>query len=160
MLNLGFLWGQWIRTFVLSANIFNKGPFVFYQGGGGGGNLKKYGFKKEGQAENIGCKGRGGYPKNSFKFCSDGGCDNVNNPFLPECQKPVFLMFRKFKLSWGRKPLDPLLYYAPKGNSTPPKWRVVRGASQLNWDTRRVFISAEIRIQIVNNSCNTCSFTP
>ena len=60
----------------------------------------------------------------------------------------------------GKKAPGPLLYHAPKGNSTPPKWRVVRGASQLNWDTWRVFILAEIRVQIVNNSCNTCSFTP
>ena len=34
------------------------------------------------------------------------------------------------------------------------------GASQFIWVTKRVFILAEIRIQIVNNSCNTCSFTP
>ena len=73
----------------------------------GGGSLKKYGFEKEGQEENIGCKGGEGYPKNSFKFCSDGGCDNANIPFLPECQKPVFLMLRKFKLSRGRKRPDP-----------------------------------------------------
>ena len=63
-------------------------------------------------------------------------------------------MFRKLKLSRGSMPTHPLLYYAPKGNSTLPKWRVVRGTSQLNWDTGRVFILAEIRIQIVINSCS------
>ena len=85
-------------------------------------------------------------------------------------------MFRKFKLSRGSMPTHPLLYYAPKGNSTLPKWRVVQGTSQLNWDTGKyregiyqprpqgfslkekpwgrgwVFILAEIRIQIVDNS--------
>ena len=39
----------------------------------------------------------------------------------------------------------------------PTKMAGGAGTSQLNWDTGRVFILAEIRIQIVNNSC---SFTP
>ena len=45
--------------------------------------------------KNNGCKGGGGsHQINSFKFCSDGICDNTND--LPECQKPACLMFRKF----------------------------------------------------------------
>ena len=126
----------------------------------GGGSLKKYGFEKEGQEENIGCKGGEGYPKNSFKFCSDGGCDNANIPFLPECQKPVFLMLRKFKLSRGSKRPDPYFIMHQKAILPHQNGGWCGGASQLNWDTRRVFILAVIRIQIVSSSCNTCSFTP
>ena len=62
-----------------------------------------------------------GSPKKSFKFCSDGICNNTNS--LPECQKPAFLTFRKFRFSQGSMPPDPLLYYAPKGNFIPPKTR-------------------------------------
>ena len=99
----------------------------------------------------VGIKARG-YPTNSFKFCSDGGCDNANIPFLPECQKLAFLMFRKFKLSRGSMPTHPLLYYAPKGNFTLPKWRVVRGTSQVNWDTGRVFINLVPRAFLLKKS--------
>ena len=42
----------------------------------------------------MGVKGGGGHKMNSFKFCSDSICDNTND--LPDCQKPAFLMFRKF----------------------------------------------------------------
>ena len=51
------------------------------------------------QAKNIGCKGGGGgHQRNSFKFCSDGICDNANN--LPESQKLAVLMFSlKFMFS-------------------------------------------------------------
>ena len=35
---------------------------------------------------------KGGSPKISFKFCSDGICKKAKS--LPECQKPAFLTFR------------------------------------------------------------------
>ena len=41
-------------------------------GGGGGGKKKKWGGGGGRERKNIGC--RGGSPKNSFKFCSDGIC--------------------------------------------------------------------------------------
>ena len=90
------------------------GPFIFYQVGGA---WKENGFKGGSKEKIMGCKG--GSPKKSFKFCSDGICNNGNS--LPECQKPAFLTFRKFKFSQGSMPLDPLLYYEPKGNSIPLK---------------------------------------
>ena len=71
----------------------------------------------------LGIKGRGeeGSPIKSFKFCGDYICNNANS--LPECQKPAFLTFRKFRFSRGSVPPDPLLNYAPKGNFTLPKYR-------------------------------------
>ena len=56
-----------------------------------GGHAKKYGSKGGGPTKIMGVN-RGGHQINSFKFCSDGICDNANN--LPECQKPAFLVFR------------------------------------------------------------------
>ena len=71
-----------------------------FKGGGGGGGSKKHG----------GFKG-GGHQKKLLKFCSDGIYNNVNS--LPECQKPAFLTFRKFKFSGGSM-LQDLLCYAQK----------------------------------------------
>ena len=60
-----------------------------------------------------------GVIKYAFKFSSDGVCNNAN--CLPECQKPAFLAFRKFRFFRESMPPDPLLYYASKGNSTSLK---------------------------------------
>ena len=68
-------------------------------------------FKGEIKRKNGGLK-RGSPQKNPFKFCSAGICNNANN--LPECQKAVFLTFRKFIFSGGSMPLDPPLYYATR----------------------------------------------
>ena len=76
----------------------------------GGGHEKNMALKGGGQKNIVGLKG--GLPKNSLKFCSDDICNNVNSP--PECQKPAFLTFRKFKFSRGSMLSDPLLYYAQK----------------------------------------------
>ena len=75
-----------------------------------GGHAKKYGFNRGGKGKEIlGVEG-GCHQRNSFKFCSDGICNNANN--LPECQKPVFQTFRKFRFSLGSMPPGSLLYYA------------------------------------------------
>lgn len=58
----------------------------------------------------------GGVTKKSLQICT-----NANT--LPECQKPAFLTFRKFKYSWESMPPDPPPYYVPKGNSIPLKWK-------------------------------------
>ena len=72
---------------------------------------KNMAFKGEIKRKNGGLK-RGSPQKNPFKFCSAGICNNANN--LPECQKAVFLTFRKFIFSGGSMPLDPPLYYATR----------------------------------------------
>ena len=59
-----------------------------------GGYAKNMALKGGGGSKKIMGVKRGGHQINSFKFCSDGICDNANN--LPECQKPAFLMFRTF----------------------------------------------------------------
>ena len=82
------------------------------------GHEKNYGFKGEVKRKNGGLKG-GSPPQKTFKFCSASFCNNANS--LPECQKAAFLAFREFKFSGGSMPPDPLLYYAPKGNSIPLK---------------------------------------
>ena len=53
--------------------------------------MKEIWLEKGGQKERIlSLRGGGGSsPKNSFKFCSDGICNNANS--LPECQKPAYL---------------------------------------------------------------------
>ena len=108
-----------------------KGPFIFLIKWGGWGGWRD--LKGGGGHEKIGFKGwikrkknigfRGGSLKNSFKFSSDGICNNANS--LPECQKPECLTFRKFRFFRGTMPPDPLLYYASKGNSTSLKCKKV-----------------------------------
>ena len=84
--------------------------------GGGGGVMKKCGFKGGGGKKNIvGLKG--GSPKQFLKFCRDSTCNNLSNP--PECRKPTFLTFRKFKFSRGSILSDALLYYAQKAILSP-----------------------------------------
>jgi len=61
----------------------------------GGGGMPKNMASKGGGKKNWGK--RGDHQKNSFKFCRDSICDNANN--LPECQKPAFVIFTKFRLS-------------------------------------------------------------
>ena len=61
---------------------------------GGGGMPKNMALKGGSGKKIMGVKGGGSHQINSFKFCSDGICDNTND--LPECQKPACLMFRKF----------------------------------------------------------------
>ena len=50
---------------------------------------------------------KGDHQKNSFKSRSDGICRTANS--LPECRKPAFLTFGKFRFSRGSMLLDPLL---------------------------------------------------
>ena len=57
-----------------------------------------------------------GSPKNSFKFCSDGICNNANSQNAKKGS--VFYV----QIFTGKHAADPLLYYAPKRNSTPPKF--------------------------------------
>ena len=86
--------------------LFGNVHMMFYQvmgacgiWGEGGGHEKKCGFKggKGGKKNIVGLKG--GSPKKFLKFCSDSTCNNLNS--LPECRKPTFLTFRKFKFSRG-----------------------------------------------------------
>ena len=60
------------------------------------GHAQKYGFKGRGAGKKLWVKS-GGHQKNSFKFCSDSICDKANNQ--PECQKPAFVISRKFRFS-------------------------------------------------------------
>ena len=54
-----------------------------------GEHAKKYGFKGGTRQKNNGCKGgEGGHQINSFKFCSDGICDNTSD--LPESKNQHF----------------------------------------------------------------------
>ena len=83
--------------------------FLFFLGGGGS-RKKNIALKGGGGKKNtVGLKG--GSPTKFLKFCRDGICNNVNS--LPECQKPAFLTFRKFKFSGGSM-LPDLLCYAQK----------------------------------------------
>ena len=68
-----------------------QGSFIFHQvvGREGGwwdlrGRHEKNGFKGGVRIKNSGFKGGGGVPKNSFKFCCDGICNDAKS--LPECQ--------------------------------------------------------------------------
>ena len=96
-----------------------RDPSFFYQVRGvsgisaGGARMKKYGLKGGSKENILGFKGES--PKKSLKFCSDDICNYA------KCQKLAFLTFRNFKFSQGSMPPDTLLYYAPKGNSTPLK---------------------------------------
>ena len=78
------------------------GTVHFILGRGGWWDLRrerhaqKYGFKGRGAGKKLWIKS-GGHQKNSFKFCSDSICDKANNQ--PECQKPAFVIFRKFRFS-------------------------------------------------------------
>ena len=83
--------------------------FLFFFGGGDH-EKKNIALKGGGVKKNtVGLKG--GSPTKFLKFCRDGICNNVNS--LPECQKPAFLTFRKFKFSGGSM-LPDLLCYAQK----------------------------------------------
>ena len=75
----------------------------------GGDHEKKIALRGGGKKNTVGLKG--GSPTKFLKFCRDGICNNVNS--LPECQKPAFLTFRKFKFSGGSM-LPDLLCYAQK----------------------------------------------
>ena len=72
------------------------------------GEHEKIGFK--GWIKRKKKLGLEGVLKYAFKFSSDGICNNAN--CLPECQKPVFLTFRKFRFFRESMPPDPLIYYA------------------------------------------------
>ena len=94
------------------ARVVGKDHFLTVWGGGGGVLVGfKGGMPKKmvggGRQKNIWYKG-GGHQTNSFKFCSDGFCDKANN--LPECQKPAFLIFTKFRFPPGSILPDPLLF--------------------------------------------------
>ena len=54
------------------------------------GGMKKMALKWGSKEKIVFIKG--GSPKISFKFCSDGICKKAKS--LPECQKPAFLTFR------------------------------------------------------------------
>ena len=79
-----------------------------------GGGHEKIWLKGGGSKENI-LSFKVELPKKSLKFCSDDICNYA------KCQKLAFLTFRNFRFSHGSMPPDTLLYYAPKGNSTPLK---------------------------------------
>ena len=72
---------------------------------------KKIALKRGGGVKKNTVGLKGGSPTKFLKFCRDGICNNVNS--LPECQKPAFLTFRKFKFSGGSM-LPDLLCYAQK----------------------------------------------
>ena len=63
-----------------------------------GGHAKEMPSKGGARQKILGVRGGGCHQRNSFKFCSDGICDNANN--LPESQKLAVLMFSlKFMFS-------------------------------------------------------------
>ena len=120
--------------------IRNKGlfhDFLWVRGGWWDlrGAMQKNMASKGGPARKIWCvKGGGVTKKISFKFSSDSICNNAN--ISARRPKIAILRFWKFKFSRGRMPPDPLLYYTPNGNSTPPTvslQNTARGMSTLFW---------------------------
>ena len=73
--------------------------------GGGGSKGKIVGLK-------------GGSPKKSFKYGSDSICNNANS--LPRMPNTSVSYIQKVQIFLGKHAPDPLLYYAPKGNSAIP----------------------------------------
>ena len=72
------------------------------------GHAKKMPSKGGARQKILGVRGGGGgHQRNSFKFCSDGICDNANN--LPKAQKLAVLMFSlKFMFSAGSIRMPPV----------------------------------------------------
>ena len=88
-----------------------------------GGVRKKYGFKGGVRRKILGLKwggGGGGREKKTFKFCSDGICNNGNS--LPDCQiKSASLTFRKFSLLLGKHDPGPPTSLCTKRQLYPSK---------------------------------------
>ena len=59
--------------------------------------------------------------------------------YRSKCQKPAFLMFRKFRFSPGSMPPDPLLYYAQKSNYTPLKGEKKHTNSNVSLQKKIIF---------------------
>ena len=98
-----------VKLFEQDTPLIGTVHFLFFFWGGGDLEKKNIALKGGGGENTVGLKG--GSPTKFLKFCRDGICNNVNS--LPECQKPAFLTFRKFKFSGGSMLLD-LLCYAQK----------------------------------------------
>ena len=87
---------------------------VSWEGEGeGGGDAKNMALKGEPGKKKIG--GVKGGSRNSLSFAVTASViTQTTYQALPECQKPAFLMFRKFRFSPGSMPQDPLFYYTKK----------------------------------------------
>ena len=84
------------------------------------GSAKKYGFKGGVRRKILGLKWGGVTKKKTFKFCSDGICNNGNS--LPDCQiKSASLTFRKFSLLLGKHDPGPPTSLCTKRQLYPSK---------------------------------------
>ena len=117
------------------------------------GECLKIQFERGADKKILGIKAKGGHQTNSFKFCSDGFCDKADN--LPECQKPAFLMFKKFRFPPGSILPDPLLfkYYARKSNFTPPKCKNIKSYELKRIIAKKIISPSTIKKKNWNVSC-------
>lgn len=129
---------------------------------------QKNAFKGGRQAKNIGCKrGGGGHQRNSFKFCSDGICDNANN--LPESQKLAVLMFSlKFMFSAGSirmPPVPPTLLCTKKAilphqNAKKIKhttWKIIAKKNNIHFHNKKMEFSCCWSKELKLSPHNYCS---